>query len=130
MSRLMPLAVDLVVINSDLDSGFMLLPFLLSEEEQSYLITWQYSKLVTHFFCNCIRALPRKLLVNLQTKQSLPLHIPFSVLSCAHLPPPDRQCLCSVAESPSLLCLFHSSFSISFPPHKIFPIFSTPTQCF
>ena len=58
----MPLAVDLVVINSDLDSGFMLLPFLLSEEEQYYLITRQYSKLVTYFFCNSIRALPGKAL--------------------------------------------------------------------
>lgn len=83
MSRPMPLAVDLVVINSDLDSGFMVLPFLLSEEEQYYLITQQFSKLITHFFCNSIHALPRKLLVNLQTKQSLPNHIPFSLFSCA-----------------------------------------------
>lgn len=60
-----PHAVDLVVINSDLDPGFMLLPFLLPEEEQSCLITgWQYTKFVTHFFCNSIHALPRKLLVN------------------------------------------------------------------
>lgn len=84
MPRPVPHAVDLVVINADLDPGFILLPLPLSEEEQYYLITgWQYSKFVTHFFCNSIHALPKKLLVNSQTKQSLPIHIPFSLLSCA-----------------------------------------------
>ena len=72
-----PCAGDLVAINSDLDSGFTLFPFLLPGEEQDYLgIGWQYPKLEIHFFCNGIHALPTKPWVNLQTKQSLPAYIP------------------------------------------------------
>ena len=112
-----PCAVDLVEINSDLDSGFMLLPFLLPGEEQDYLgIGWQYPKLEIHFFCNGIHALPAKPWVNLQTKQSLPTCIPSqSFLYLVSHPLGASSLLCCFKSSRSSFYISHSYSTIIYP---------------
>ena len=127
-----PRAANLVVINSELDSGFMLLPFLFPGEEQDYLGTdWQYPKLVIHFFCNSIHALPTKPWVNLQTKQSYLSTSRLNLILCliSHLP--DSQHPCSIAvhlpSPPS--STFHTLPPPCSPLPTIFLIYSTQTQC-
>lgn len=129
MPRPAPCAADLV-INSGWDSGLLPFPLLLPAEKGQDYMGMGYSKLVVHFFCSQIHALPTKPLVNLQTRQTLPFYLLFWILSCTlSLIPQKVSALIPFANGlPSSLSSIFHTLPLPFPtfsPKYILALFNT-----